>query len=439
MEPHGLKWITALALLTAMLAPVHLGAQDSHNPTRYVVFDLGTLGGANAGGNSINNRTWVAGTSTLDGNQVAHAALWVNGSKIDLGAMGGPNSNSAIAWPVKNEHGIIVGFSETAEVNPLGERFSCPSFFLGVPRTGHSCQGFKWENGTMTALPTLGGFNSYATGINNRGQAVGWAENTVHDPTCVPPRQVLQFRAVIWGRKPNEIQELPPLSGDTSSAATAINDEGQVAGISGICDRAVGRFSAAHAVLWQNGVPTDIGNLGGVAWNTPAAINHLGVIVGFSDLPGDASGAANFHAFVKLPGTPIQDLKALGNDPISGAFGINDRGQIVGQSIDADGFSRAVIWQNGKIADLNTLVPAGSPLLVYANDINERGEIAGQACVVVDGVCVTTSAFLAIPVDDEDDESAASTGSTQKAKLPVSLRRQLEARWGEGFLDRIKP
>src|SRR5262249_14705682 len=237
MESHALKWITALALLAALLMPVHRGAQDSPNPTHYVVFDLGTLGGANAGGNSINNinnPSWVTGTSTLDGNQVAHAALWVNGSKIDLGALGGPGSNSGIAWPVKNEHGIIVGFSETAEVNPLGERFSCPSFFLGVPRTGHSCQGFKWANGTMTPLPTLGGFNSYATGVNNRGQVVGWAENTVHDPTCVPPRQVLQFRAVMWGRKNSEIQELPPLPGDTSSAATAINDEGQVVGISGI-------------------------------------------------------------------------------------------------------------------------------------------------------------------------------------------------------------
>jgi len=34
-------------------------------------------------------------------------------------------------------------------------------------------------------------------------------------------------------------------------------------------------------VLWQNGAITDIGSLGGVAWNTPAAINHKGQIAGF--------------------------------------------------------------------------------------------------------------------------------------------------------------
>ncbi|MGH3039641.1 MAG: hypothetical protein ACRDLZ_09620, partial [Gaiellaceae bacterium] len=68
-------------------------------------------------------------------------------------------------------------------------------------------------------------------------------------------------------------QELSPLPGDTVSAATALNDRGQVVGISGICDQAAGRFSAIHSVLWDDGVPTDIGDLGGVAWNTPMAIN----------------------------------------------------------------------------------------------------------------------------------------------------------------------
>lgn len=85
----------------------------------------------------------------------------------------------------------------------------------------------------MRPLPTLGGTNGFATGTNNKGQIVGWAENTVHDPTCVAP-QVLQFRAVAWGPKEGQIRELPPLPGDTVSAATALNDRGQVVGISGI-------------------------------------------------------------------------------------------------------------------------------------------------------------------------------------------------------------
>ena len=67
------------------------------------------------------------------------------------------------------------------------------------------------------------------------------------------------------------------------------------------------------------------------------------------------------------------------------------------------GFSnpRAVLWQNGKIVDLNTLIPAGSPLyLLSANDINDEGVIAGQACVLINGACTSNSetpAFLASP------------------------------------------
>jgi hypothetical protein len=58
----------------------------------------------------------------------------------------------------------------------------------------------------------------------------------VHDPACVEPQE-LQFRVVLWGPRDDQIRELPPLpGGDTVSAATALNDRGQVIGISGSCD-----------------------------------------------------------------------------------------------------------------------------------------------------------------------------------------------------------
>src|SRR5262249_12270066 len=160
----------------------------------------------------------------------------------------------------------------------------------------------------------------------------------------------------------------PPLEGDPDSAATAINDRGQVVGISGTCYRAVGASSAKHAVLWENGKPIDIGNLGGIAWNTPAAINNRGDVAGFSDLPGDDPDQPNYHAFFWTKRGGIQDLGTLPGDTLSLAFGLNDRGQVVGQSIGPDG-RRAFLWQRGVMTDLNTLVPQGSPLLLYANDI----------------------------------------------------------------------
>lgn len=378
MRQRGGVAIAAFAAVAAMAAaaPAH-GAPKKI--VHYRVVRLDTLGGTVAGGNSINNRGWVTGVSNLSGDQTAHAALWTGGGTVDLGTLGGPNS--AVSWPVKSENGLIAGISETEQDQPLGEIFSCVAFF-GTPASGKVCRGFAWRDGAMAKMPTLGGDNSYAAGANDNGQVVGWAENAIHDGTCTPP-QVLQFHAVIWRPKKGDLQDLPPVGDDSSSAATAINEKGQVVGISGRCDRARGRFSAARAVLWENGVPRELPNLGGVAWNTPTAINHHGDAAGFSDFPGDDGGGLNAHAVLWPRDGGIVDLGVLGDDPLSLAFGINDHGQIVGQSI-GDAGSQAFLYQDGVMSNLNDLVDAGSPFLIYANDINDAGEIAGQACTACD-------------------------------------------------------
>ena len=182
----------------------------------------------------------------------------------------------------------------------------------------------KWtgDKCPLPALPTLGGNNSFATAANNAGQMVGWAENTVHDTTCTGG-QILQFRAVIWGPNPGQIQELPPLPGDLDSAATAINDQGQVVGISGACGVAVGGVSAAHAVLWENGKVIKLADLGGMTFNTPMAINNRGEIAGFA-LPASQNGTLNFHAVIWPKEGGIQDLNTLPGDTISEVTGLND-------------------------------------------------------------------------------------------------------------------
>jgi probable HAF family extracellular repeat protein len=389
------RFIAGSALATALLLTGVQGAGVAATPsaqTRYHVTNLASLGGTVGAGNSINNRGWLAGTSNLPGDQVQHAALWRNGSLTDLGTLGGPNSG--VLWPVKNDRGIISGISQTAQPDPLGERWSCSAFFPAPTAVGHQCLGFRWEDGVMTPLPTLGGTNGFATGTNNRSETVGWAENTVHDPTCVAP-QVLQFRAVIWGPAPGEIRELPPLPGDTASAATALNDRGQVVGISGICDRAVGRFSAIHDVLWQDRKPIDLGSLGGVAWNTPMAINERGDVVGFANASAAAGGGFDAHAFLWTRRQGMRDLGTLPGDTFSQALGINDRREIVGTSCDADFTCRAVLWREGVITNLNTLVEPGyDGTLVSANDVNESGRITGQALDHATGALV---AFIAQP------------------------------------------
>jgi probable HAF family extracellular repeat protein len=398
MKSRILTCKTTVALLIAMTLSLPLAAQEQpghSGQSRYRVVSLGIpLGGSAGGAAAINNLGWVAGDSNLTGDASQHAELWVYGYPIDMSTLGGPNS--AVLWPGLNTWGEAVGISGTSATDPLGETWSCGAFFP-ASHTGHTCVGFKWQWGVgMTALPTLGGNNGFATSVNSSGQVVGWAENTVHDPTCVSP-QVLQFEAVVWGPGPHQVQELPPYSGDPDGAATGINDNGQVIGISGICQNAVGNQSAIHGVLWEHGNVTNLGNLGGYAWNTPMALNNHGQIVGFSDLPGDQHGAnPNFHAFLWTQSHGIQDLGTLPGDAISEALGINDQGEVVGVSFGA-GFTnpRAFLWQDGVMTDLNTLIPSGSALyLEVAQEINDLGEIVGQAN---DQSAGDAPAFLLVP------------------------------------------
>ena len=418
--------VVFVTLLTLLAFPAWVAAQQPRTLSttpRYRLVNLGSLGGNSAGANSMNNRGWASGVSTLHGEQVAHAALWLAGLKLDLGTLGGPNS--AIAWPIKNTGGLLVGIAETTMDDPNHEAFSCGTFF-GTPPSGKSCLGFRWRNGHMTSLPTLGGNNGYAASANNRGQIVGWAENTTHDSTCLLP-QVLQFRAVIWGPKKDQIEELPPFGDDTTSAATAINDQGQVVGISGICYKAVGSFSAIHALLWEDGVPIDLGSLGGKAWNTPAAINQEGDVAGFSDLPGDTDGRLRSHAFLWTQSSGMKDLNVVEGDTFSLAFGINNHGQVVGQSFGASG-SHAFLYENGTMTDLNKLVRPSSITPFFANDINDRGEIVGGA-IDASGNAV---AFMAIPLSDTDELGASasdlSVAQPLRTASPDLIMKQLKLR-----------
>jgi probable HAF family extracellular repeat protein len=384
-------WLVRVPLSILVIATgCGLLAAPQHQQ-QYTITDLPSLGGTNSRANSINNRMWLAGYSNLPGDQSRHAAVWRHGALTDLGTLGGPNS--AVTWPVKNDAGIIAGIAQTAIPDPLGEAWSSAAFYPPPNNVGFINLGFVVKNGTMRALPTLGGNNGFATGANSRGQIVGWAENSVHDSTCVPPQQ-LQFRPVIYGPDANQISELPLSSGDTSGAATGINEQGQIVGISGICDQAVGRYTAAHALLWEkSGQIVDLGNLGALFWNTPTNINQRGDVVGFAGAPNDPDG--NFlQAFIWTREGGIQPLGFLPGDVHSEAYGINERRQVVGLSCDADGNCRAFIWENGLMRDLNDFKPATyTATLEQARDINEAGEIAGRS---LDSTGVR-QAFLATP------------------------------------------
>ena len=174
-----IPWVTTIVLACFSNAV----AQAS-----YRVTDLGTEGNDNLGcAMSVNNQGW---TEIMAGNlppgQVdnifgtllnGRALIDVDGFKLDLGTLGGPNS--WMNWGEINDFGQIVGFSETAVPDPNGEDICGFGTHL-------TCRPFLWQFFHMSALPTLGGNNGQASAINNRGQIVGFAENGTVDSTCPP-------------------------------------------------------------------------------------------------------------------------------------------------------------------------------------------------------------------------------------------------------------
>ena len=359
---------------------------------RYTVAYLPTLGGSRNRAAGISNSGLVAGFVNRPGNATRVAAFWRNGSLDTLGTLGGPNS--IVQWPGISNNATVVGITELADLDPLHEEWSCTAFLPSV--TGHICRGFVWQNGLMTALPTLGGYQGFATSVNNAGQVVGWAETPVHDPTCNAP-QVLQFRAVMWDTNKGTLKQLRPLPGDSTSAATGINDKGQAVGISGDCDIAIGQRSARHSVLWDKDAVINIGDLGGDAWHTPMDIDNAGDVVGFSNPRGVVGIDFNPHAFLWTQAGGIRDLRTLPGDENSQGLGVNSSLQVVGVSSGA--INRAFLWENGVMQDLNSLVGPNFPdLLIVAQHINEAGVIVGRA--VLHGTNQQVP-FVATPVSQQ--------------------------------------
>jgi probable HAF family extracellular repeat protein len=446
----SITFIAALALLFAALAlPGRLAAQQNHKFHHYKLIDMGTLGGPNSSvveaTRVLNNQGASVGqadTSTPDPNYpncpipvlpcdpfIEHAFQWTRGVLTDLGAL--PGDNSSLPFWISG-NGLIAGISENRLIDPM----------LGVPEI----HAVLWRNGQITDLGTLeGGYESVASAVNRRGQVVGVSTNLIADPFSPLGTQ---NRTFLWqngvmhdlgtlgtgtdagllgiegaveinergqvvacsytNTTRNRVTGTPTLDpflwengtltdlgslGGTSGCATFINDHGQVVGYSNLAGDLT-----SHAFLWEAGQLRDLGTLGG-----PTAIaywiNESGAVVGNGDLPGSpgCSSPNLFHGFLWKDGA-MTDIGTLPGTDCSTAVKINAKTQIVGASFNLD-FSvvNAILWENGSLVDLNTLIPPGSALhLDKGEDINERGEIAGFGSLPNGDV----RAFLLIPCDE---------------------------------------
>ena len=100
---------------------------------------------------------------------------------------------------------------------------------------------------------------------------------------------------------------------------------------------------------------------------------NKGDVVGFSDLSGDQSGGPNFHAFLWTKSGGMNDLGTLPGDAYSEALGHQrggaDRRRFVRRSFST---SRAFIWENGTMVDLNSLISPSSSALSALRQRHQR-------------------------------------------------------------------
>jgi len=296
---------------------------------------------------------------------------------IDLGTFGGPNSSFPGSIESINPSGTVTGVADTSFLDP---DFAIQHPFFGDPYIEHS---YVWKHGHRTALPVLrGGSNAEPQWINGNGSIVGFSENGQIDPLT----GIKEIRAVIWDPE-RRIHDLGTLGGNGNVAWT-INDAGQVAGdsLNDIPDDlnasgAIGLPGATqtHSFLWQNGVMYDLGTLGGTESGT-YAINERGQVVGLSSInsiPNPGTGIPTIDPFF-WDGHKMIDIGSLGGT-IGVAVAVNNRGQVTGSSNRAgDDHQHAFLWpgQDGKIVDLGTLGGSDSEA---AMAINDSGYVTGAA------------------------------------------------------------
>ena len=313
------------SLFAALALPVQLAGQH----TRYKLIDLGTFGGPSSGfvgvgTHPLNNRgvaTGGADTATPDPFApncfgdcfVQHTFRWQNGVLTDLGALPGVNSGGG---PNDiNANGVITGISTNGgPVDPI----------TGVPEFN----AVVWKDGQIIKIDTFGGNFSYANAINDRDQVAGFALNATPDSSgfadlCMNPPFGQQARAFIWE---NGVTKKLGTLGGPDSCALWINQKGQAAGHSftNSTPNATTGIPTVDPFLWDHGTMLDLGTLGGT-FGIAAWLNSRGQVVGQSSLAGDFL----FHPFLWDHGV-LTDLGTLGGD-IGEAIRANDAGEVVGR------------------------------------------------------------------------------------------------------------
>lgn len=330
----GYRLFVGAGLLSLAITPL-----KSHSQT-YRATNLG----ANTFGSAINAAGQVVGYTVITG--MDQPFLWDSGALTFLGMAGGfsgqaygindngqiigeiagltgsTNGTDAALWAngtVTNVSSTLHGFSSGSGINGSGQLVGDSG-----PTGSNLCGGnlenaFIWNSGTISFLDPSTSVNSYATAINDAGDAVGYLQ--------IPPACTSQA-ALFSGGTTTTLPQPPGSDSSTSTKANAINRAGQIVGY------AFTPTTAANtAVLWYNGSVTALGT------GQALGVNNAGQIVG-SIVVDHALHAATWTTVgaqavdlnqVLDPATPLVSAFPAANGTVLllQATAINDSGWIV--------------------------------------------------------------------------------------------------------------
>jgi probable HAF family extracellular repeat protein len=318
--------ILALALvvvLLALLAPV-LSPVVAAPPPGYTIIDLGTLPGFGASyANDLNDANQVTGyvDQCTGDNCGPHSFLYERGQIRDLGAPEGVTQQGSKGIAI-NSSGQVLAELESSSIG-----------------------GFIYDRGMLTNVDHF----LFLEDLGESGQVIGWSGGGQGTYSW------------LWQGGTTQLLD----SGNRAvTRAYRINARGQIVGEGGSSTNPY-----LHALLWDGGAPIDLGLLPGGGYSAAYAINDAG------DIAGIGNAGDEVHLILWRGGQRL-DLGIFASKPAD----INENDQIVGQfqATSDPGSQHAFLWRDGAHYDLNTLLPADSGwTLQAAQAINNAGYIAG--------------------------------------------------------------
>lgn len=353
---------THAALAASLLLPVVQAANH------YLIEEIPNLGGPDSRAYGINSRGDVSGWSFNAAGCCSQAFVFRNGALSSRPAIsygyaindtgevatsqdisGGGGLYEAVLWDSLTNRVTRLGWLP-GHIASYGVATAGPGAAAGASVANPStARAFRYRNGTMKDLGTLGGNSSFAWGMNDVGEVIGSSETPLTPLGDLwNPGHAFLFN-----------EDIDP---------TAMVDLNNM-----VCGAGPHPVAQPHPDL---------------ELRKASGINTNAVVVGF------ARFRTSIGAFLFQPvwgprpidrGFRCGTVRALGTFPqggISYALGVNDRKEVVGAAYrDASGAGNfeAFVWDalHG-MRNLNSLIPPGSGWrLREATAINDNGWIAG--------------------------------------------------------------